>query len=474
MQLQLKSHTAETLVPNRFIDRCIGAPDKYIQAYLLALKCSASDRQVDFAMLCSRLFMTTEEVLQAFEYWQKQGVARVVNGRSICIEFGDFSAPESRTQEELYTERTFNQTLQSLFGSRQLSPHDYLKIYDYTDTFGLSKKVVLALVEYCIFLKGPRVSIAYLDSVAKTWAEQQINTEEKAREFVETQKMEASGVMSVLKQLSLTGRKPTKDEYALFKKWTQEWGFTVESILTACAKTTAAREPSFKYLDKILERLREKGLMSSRSIAEAHIKGEQESAVLKDIMHLLGEPSLKPSFEHESLYQKWTAVYGFDKPMLILAAKHVGARGKNPFAQLDSLLTDWYNNRILTLTQAKANIAHIKALDECITAVFDTAGISKTPTEAHRKTYERWNVTWGIAHDAILLAAEISMLADKPYSYLNSILSSWHQKGVRSLAEAQREMKQHSEEYAAARESFERPVENYDHLAVNLFEDEGA
>ncbi len=35
--------------------------------------------------------MSTEEVLQTFEYWQKQGVARVVNGKSMCIEFGDFS-----------------------------------------------------------------------------------------------------------------------------------------------------------------------------------------------------------------------------------------------------------------------------------------------------------------------------------------------------------------------------------------------
>jgi DnaD/phage-associated family protein len=477
MQLKLKNHTTETLVPNRFIECCIGAPDKFTQAYLLVLKHSTTDKSIDFDILCARLKMSMEEVLSAFEYWQKKGVARVVNGQSMSIEFGDFEGPAVHTEEDLYTEREFNKMLQSLFGTRQLSPHDYLKVYDYTDTFGLNKKVVLALVEYCILLKGRRVSISYIDKVAKTWAEDEhIDTEQKARDYIESYKMMSSGITSVLKQLGLAGRGPTQDEYTLFQKWTSQWGFTLEAILTACAKTTAAREPSFKYLDKILERLQERGLITSRTIAESHAQNEKESAVLKEIMHLLGEPSLKPSFEHESLYQKWTTVYGFEKDILIFAAKQVGARGKKPFTYLDSVLTDWYNNRILTLAQARRYMAEQKELDAHIATVFETAGIPKTPTDAHRKIYARWHHTWGLSHDAILLAAEISTLSENPYRYLNTILSNWHGAGVKTLADAQRETKKHhnGQTGAAARESFERPVENYDHLAVNLFEDEGA
>jgi DnaD/phage-associated family protein len=477
MQLKLKNHTTETLVPNRFIECCIGAPDKFTQAYLLVLKHSTTDKSIDFDILCARLKMSMEEVLSAFEYWQKKGVARVVNGQSMSIEFGDFEGPAVHTEEELYTERKFNKMLQSLFGTRQLSPHDYLKVYDYTDTFGLNKKVVLALVEYCILLKGRRVSISYIDKVAKTWAEDEhIDTEQKARDYIESYKMMSSGITSVLKQLGLAGRGPTQDEYTLFQKWTSQWGFTLEAILTACAKTTAAREPSFKYLDKILERLQERGLITSRTIAESHAQNEKESAVLKEIMHLLGEPSLKPSFEHESLYQKWTTVYGFEKDILVFAAKQVGARGKKPFTYLDSVLTDWYNNRILTLAQARRYMAEQKELDAHIATVFETAGIPKSPTDAHRKIYARWHHTWGLSHDAILLAAEISTLSENPYRYLNTILSNWHGAGVKTLADAQRETKKHhnGQTGAAARESFERPVENYDHLAVNLFEDEGA
>ncbi len=168
-------------------------------------------------------------------------MARIDNGKTISLEFGDFE-PHSAAEDELYTERAFNQMLQSLFGTRQLSPHDYLRIYDYTDTFGLDKKVVLALVEYCIMQKGRRVSLAYMDKVAQAWAEEEnITTEEKARERIAAGKAAAMGLTRVLKQLGLSGRMPTQDETALFEKWTGSWGFTLDAILTACAQTTAAR-----------------------------------------------------------------------------------------------------------------------------------------------------------------------------------------------------------------------------------------
>ncbi len=475
MQLKLKYHCPGTLVPNRFIDSCINAPDKFICVYLLTLKYASISGSVDIDILCARLGMSTEYFFEIFEYWQKKGLMRIINGTDMCFEFGDF-APAVLTEDELYTEREFNQMLQTLFGARQLSPHDYLRIYDYTDTFGLGKKVVLALVEYCILQKGRRVSISYIDKVAQAWAEEEhITTEEQAREQIELKKAAAMGVTRILKQLGLSNRAPTKDETELFKKWTHEWGFTLDAILTACAQTTAAREPSFKYLDRILQRLYTRGLVTSRTIAESNLKNEDMSMAIKEVMHLLGEVSLKPSFEQESLYQKWINVYGFDQRLIVFAAKNAGMRGKNPFASLDSVLTDWYNNHVKTQADARRHLAAQKSLDERIMAVFGTAGINKTPTEANRKVYMRWNETWGIGHDAILLAAEISTLSDNPYRYLNSILSNWHTAGIKTLEDAQRDAKKDANgKSALKREAYERPVEDYDHLVYDPFADEGA
>ena len=343
-----------------------------------------------------------------------------------------------RSSDTLYTEREYNRTLQELL-ARASSPRTITCIYDYTDTFGLPKSVVLKLIEYCIALKAA----ASPYRISTKWpkpGQEHIDTPEKAQDKLDAHKAAASGVQRVLKQLGLSGRGPTQDEYALFLKWTNEWGFTLDAILTACAHTTAAREPSMKYLDRILERLKNQNCTTSRTITEAAAQSEASGKVIKELMHILGEVSQKPSFEHESLYQKWTSVYGFDAEMLLLAARSLGAPGRKPFISLDAVLTDWYNNRIMTPQEARRYMAAQSELDKRLTAVFEAAGITRAVTEASRKLYTRWHEAWGISHDAILLAAEISSLSENPYRYLNTLLSNWHEACV-TLADAQRETK---------------------------------
>ena len=470
MQLHLKNNAQSTAVPNRFIKSCAGAPENYIAAYLLGLMYSSTQESIDLSMFCARLGMSESGVIDAFEYWQKKGFARIINSDQFCFEFGDLAA---YAEDNLYTERDFNQKLQKLFGSRQLSPHDYLKIYDYTDTFGLDKKVVLALAEYCIAKKGRRVSISYMDKVAKTWAEESIDTEDKAREKIASYSVAASGILTVLRRLGIM-RRATEDEIALFEKWTGVWGFTLEAVLTACAHTTAAREPSMKYLDRILDRLYADGQTTSRQISESKMHSETAKADIQTLMRIIGTPATRPSLEHENLYRKWTAIYGFDMDMLKLAAELTGQNGKKQFNALDAILTDWYNDRVTTPETARAFIAKKRVYDPYIDTVFETAGIPRRLTDAHRSIYARWHEQWGLGHDAILLAADISTLSDNPYRYLNTILKNWHEAGVRTLADAQTQTQQHTARRTVPRESFERPTENYDHLAEDLFADEGA
>ena len=192
MQLQLKNNQKNTIVPNEFIERCIGAPKQYTAAFLLGLMYSQKNEEIELGSFCARLGMSEGEVITIFEYWQRKGFARIINSDILCFEFGVFR--HGKKDDDIYTESEFNKQLQKIFGSRQLSPHEYLKIYDYTDMFNLIKKVVLKLVEYCVLMKGTRVSISYMDKVAKSWAEQDnINTIELAEDKISNYKMVLSG-----------------------------------------------------------------------------------------------------------------------------------------------------------------------------------------------------------------------------------------------------------------------------------------
>ena len=144
-------------------------------------------------------------------------------------------------------------------------------------------------------------------------------------------------------------------------------------------------------------------------------------------------------------------------------------------------LTDWYNNRISTVTAAKAYMAEKEAQDAHISTVFEAAGIPRRMTDAHRKNYARWHNEWGLGQDTILLAAEISTLSDNPYRYLNTILSNWHDAGVKTLADAQQQTQQHGGNKDSTQVNlkrkylhYERSIENSDPHAIDFFKDEGA
>lgn len=229
-----------------------------------------------------------------------------------------------------------------------------------------------------------------------------------------------------------------------------------------------------KYLDRILERLHDDGDLSSRQIAQKKTQTENAAKDIQELQRIIGETAGgKPTFEYESLYRKWTGVFGFNMDMLSAAARLLSSRGRLPFVYLDEILTDWYNNRITSPGEAERLIAEQRTLDGRIAAVLAAAGMPRAVTEAHRKAYRKWNEEWGISHDAMLLAAEISSLSENPYRYLSAILSGWHNAGVKTLADAQRETKKRSVERLPATKTgyFDRPTENYDHLALDPFAD---
>jgi len=474
MHLKLKNNMNTTAVPNGLIKAAPGAPGGYIDAYLYTLMQAQQNQMCDLGQLCARLDMRENELMDAFEYWQKKGYVRIHNKQDFSIEFGEFTTHTA--EDDVYTERDFNQKLQTIFGSRILSPHDLIKIYDYTDVYRLPKPMVLVLAEYCVLLKGPRVPVSYMDKVADSWAQTGVDTAEKARGEIDAHKAKVSGLLHVLKRLGIS-RTATRDEAALFEKWTSGWGFTLDAIITACAATTSSREPSMKYLDRILYRLHSEGETTSRRISETAKDKDQENADIGQLLHMLGYTSLKPTFDNISLYQKWTTVYGYDMRIIEAAAKVASRGGKAAFSELDDILTDWYNHQIKSPGQAEEAASAQRSVDSRILAMFKEAGIPRRYVlPAHRKTYQKWREEWGICEDAILLAAEISSTRDNPFAYLSTILTRWHEAGVKTLRDAQSAFQQRFSGAPADAKSEinERTTGNYDHLAVDLFADEGA
>jgi DnaD/phage-associated family protein len=434
MPLFTSAETMEyTLVPNSFILGYMkNAPGAHVKVYLYGLYFLNCGSHADISEFCCQLDMSYNEVVEAFEYWQQRGLVKIINGKECRFEY---QKPMPSDSSILYTEQEYNITLQKLFGMRVLGATDYQRVYDYTDQFGLSKDVVLMLLEYCIKIKGPSISFSYIDKVAKTWADSGVSSVAAASAVIA--KYEA-GISDAAKALGYLGihRSPTPDEMQLMHKWTKEWGFTLDAIKTACVKTTGSRSPSMKYLDTILKSLHEKGLTTSRTIHTEGRENQQLSDKVKEVLRTIGFSDLTVSPEHIAYYNKWANVFPHDT--LLLAAKQMVKYSTKSMEYFDKILENWQSSNLLSMEDIASSMENNAALQAKIQALFKLAGIKKRATEADRKKYLQWTKEWGFTEDVLRLACETSSVSENPYRYLDKLLSIWHEKNIKTAAQASR------------------------------------
>ena len=109
-------------------------------------------------------------------------------------------------------------------------------------------EVIEYLVEYCI--TNGHSSLRYMDKVALGWAENEIDTIEKAKEHVS---IRSKAYYSIMKAFGINGRNLADSEMTFVNKWSKEYGFDIELIQEACRRTiSATQKPSFEYADSIL------------------------------------------------------------------------------------------------------------------------------------------------------------------------------------------------------------------------------
>lgn len=157
-----------------------------------------------------------------------------------------------------------------IYLDRLIKPMDLQLILYLYESLGFSSELIMYLYEYCV--SKNKKSPSYIEAVALSWAEQGIDTVEKA---------EAATVVyntnynAVNKAFGLN-RAPGNVEKQFINKWLNKYGFTIDIIVEACNRTILmTQKPDFKYADKILENWSKKGIKEFSQIAkldEEHVK----------------------------------------------------------------------------------------------------------------------------------------------------------------------------------------------------------
>lgn len=465
-----------TPVENIFIQEfMLRAPGDFVKVYIYGLSLCYDRHPMNIGDFAKALNIDEDIVVNALKYWERQGILRLERDGSSISSITYYNIKDVvynknyNMENTLYKYKEFNQNLQLVFGTRLLTPQEYIKIYDWVEVLNLPKEVILMMIQFYLAKKGPNLSINYLDKVAIQWAKDGIDTMQKAEEYIQASESCYKEAVAVLKYLGIR-RPPSKIELELYKKWRETWGFSLSAILQACKETAKAQSPSFAYVDKVLENMNRRGLKTPQQIMDYQSSRQSINHLVQEVLYNLGQSNVTVTPEHKELYMKWTRKWKFEHSVILLACKECVRNKASTFNSLDALLQKWLHYGLRTHADIKAYIDRRKTLDLDIRAVLDRAGENRTPTPADRRFFIKWTEEWNMPYEIILLAAEYSIAAKNKMPFIHRILESWYNNNITTISEAREDHKRHKSSRKTASQSGQSGTELNKQVDFNKFE----
>ena len=441
-----------TPVENLFIEEyMLGAPGEFVKAYLYGLKHCYYPGQgcASAGEMAKALQMEEGQLLDAFRYWQRQGLVRLVSEAPLQVEYENLKqlmggVPAGQPQEEqAYPYREFNASLQQIFGSRLIKPEEFQRAYDWIEILGLVPEAVMMLCQYCLQKKGGRVSFNYIDKAAQTWAQENVKTYEAAEEYLRGAEAASSGAVQVLRRLGIY-RLPTMEEMSLYRKWTESWGLRPDAVLAACRETTKSARPSMAYLNGILENYKGQGLRSAQDVENYQQARVNRQAQLRQVWEALGNTGSAYPAGMQNEWVRWTQELGFaDDEAILIAARYCNDQGFHQVRQLTGMLERLADQGLIAAHAVRGALAQYAQASGELKEVFARAGLRRAPREDDVARYrEVWLGEWNMPFELVMLAAESAaqgQARDRVHA-MDSLLRRWHEQGVKSLRQAREQL----------------------------------
>ena len=189
-----------TPVDNRFIlDFLPDASDVCIRVYLFGLMLCYAGADGETS-LSDALGLSEPAITEAYAYWQKLGLVRIRSEQPLIVEYLDLEPTETGGVVPGKYAKLVS-AIGSLIAPRQFDFRELKHVYDWIEVYGLDEEAVLELVSHCMDQKGRRVSVNYIDAVARTWSEEGVKTREAAREHLARYELKKHGASEILRQL---------------------------------------------------------------------------------------------------------------------------------------------------------------------------------------------------------------------------------------------------------------------------------
>ncbi len=425
-----------TCIDNKFILNYLpDAPDKCVAVYLLGLTLTESDGADNSCETIARKTnLSQEEVMAAFLYWEELGLVHITADNPPKILYLSMRDSVSTKKIKASKYNKFNKDMQGAIEGRMLTPNEFNEYYTFLEDTTFQPEALVAVAKYCVALKGKDINYRYILTVARNQLAKGATTLEIVQDNLNSQQKYDEDLKLVFKALGLS-RKFDHNDREMYEKWTKDFGFSQDVIIAV------AKDCNRKSMDKLDATLLEYYKKSALSLLEIeHYKTEKQhyTQLAVSINRALGLYYQSVDAIVDEYIVGWVNK-GYDDETLLGIAKYCFRSGVRTLAGFADKIDKLYKIGITTLSALDGYLQSVAAQDGLIKEVLEKAGIERNVTNNDRTLYRTWTSLWNMPQNVICFVAQKSAGMISPMAYINKVLSTYKQKGIFTLEQAQAE-----------------------------------
>lgn len=420
-----------TIVDNTFLNEFLPqATGDDVKVYLYGLNLCSNPNNDDNNLdtICKVLSLTEDDVLDAFSYWQEMGLVQIVSTNPLEVRYLPVRARSGSAKirnKEKYAD--FNEQIQGVISGRMITPTEYNEYYSLIEIYHFEPEALVLIARYCTKLKSSSIGYPYILAVARNFANEGLKTTEAVEQKFIEQEQNSEEIKLVLAALGLK-READIDERNLYLKWNNNYGFTNGTIV-AVAKTLK-KKGGFAKLDSLLSKYYEQKLFTLEEISEFSDRRDEMYEIAKTISKNLGLYYQNLENVVDVYVSDWNNK-GYSSETLMFISMYCFKQSIRSLDGMNTVVQKFYKLGLVSMESLEQYINSIIKCDEQIKTILDKAGLIRSVSSYDRDYYKTWINNWGFTDSQIYLICEVSVGKSNPMSYINKILATLNEKGIK-------------------------------------------
>ena len=424
-----------TVIDNTFLNEFLPqATGDDVKVYLYGLNLCSNPNTEDNSLdtMSKILCLSEDDILKAFAYWQEMGLVQMVSTNPLEIRFLPVRARSGSSKirnKEKYTD--FNTQIQAVISGRMITPTEFNEYYSLIETYHFEPEALVMIAKYCTTRKSTSIGYPYILAVARNYADEGLKTIEAVEQKFMEYEQNSDEIKRVLSSLGLK-READIEERNLYLKWNNNFGFT-NGVIVEVAKSLK-KKGGFAKLDSLLSKYYKQKLYTIEEISEFSEKEDEMYELAKIVSKNLGLYYQNLENVVDVYVADWTNK-GYDSQTLTSISMYCFKQSIRSLDAMNTVVQKFFKLGLVSLESIEQYISGIIKSDEEIKVILDAVGLVRSVSSLDREFFKTWTNNWGFSNEQILQASEISKGKSNPMSYLNKILSSINERGLKTEKE---------------------------------------